>query len=367
MEISGDIKKTSAMIDGSISSNFNLHIIYNHLNVNDEIVYLTYNNKKKFENREEICKTFNNQISIKLLNGINIKIFNTGAFSISGAGNVEHALDNAKDSLNKVLNKIKAISFIREIAPKKDDIFYTFYDNRVITYSTIKDVYISKYPFNNNKIIIDGEHYEHFDILPSLYVQIKHKNKQKKLYNNMAKEVGYIEYITNRKTKSLCIKNCIYQKIDDFNYKIINKYNNQIGTLKITLLDSSDLVILPENIKLLAEACDKSSYIQEMKFSNCNYNFQLKLKTEEFIDRNLVCDFLTKKSIKYTYDPCSYPGVKFTIFNTKITIFRTGSILFSSKNDIYKDVYPFILSIFKENMICSIIEDSNEELTIWDI
>lgn len=369
MEINGNFKKTSCMIDGTISCNFNLYIIYNHLEVKNDILYITYNNKKKLENKEEKCKSFNNQISIKLSNGMNIKIFSTGAFSISGAGNIKTALDNAKKYLNALLKKIASISLIKEITPVKYDIFYTYYTNHILTRTNTKDLYECKHQIKKNKIIINGKHCEKFDLVKSLYIQIKHTNKIKKLYNNMAEEIGYVEYITCRKTKSLCIKNCVFQKSDDFTYDIVNKYKTKIGVLKIHLLKSSNLIELPQKVKMIAKGCEDKPQITSIKFSNCNYNFQVNLKNNEFIDRDLICSYLESKNIKFTYDPCSYPGVKFTLFNTKITIFRTGSILLSSKEDIYKNVYPFLTSILNENILCKKLENSsqNRELTIWDI
>jgi TATA-box binding protein (TBP) (component of TFIID and TFIIIB) len=358
------------MIDGEITSKFDLNNIYSYFHfTGTPVICLKYNNKKKTTSSEEICKTFNNQITLILQNGMNIKIFNTGAFSVSGAGNVEEALDNARESILQLLECLKQVKFIKDITPIIVNDFYTFHETNIVTTTDIKDLYQCKHFIKDNKIIIEGEKCERFHLLPELYIDIKHQNKIKKLYNNLAQQVGHVEYLMNRKTKSLCIKDCTYSIIEDNLYDILNKYNSSIGNLKITLDKSSEKVQLPEKVKIDIKVCSEDAELQTIKFSNCNYNFQVKMDKNCFLDRDKICSFLEEKSVNYTYDPCSYPGVKFSINKTKITIFRTGSILFASKEDIYEEAYPFIQELFMSDMTCRPIEniEPTTELSIWDL
>lgn len=366
----GSLKKSSCMIDGVLSSKFDLNNIYSYFSFSGTIVIcLKYNNKKKTSNGEETCKTFNNQITLILSNGMNIKIFNTGAFSVSGAGNVDEALDNARETILEVLESLKNVRFTKEITPIIVKDFYTFHETSIVTPTSEQDLYECKHFIKGEKLIIAGEKCERFHLKEELYIDIKHQNKIKKLYNNLAEKVGHVEYIMDRKTKSLCIKNCTYTLIQDDFYDILNKYNKSIGKLKITLDKPGLKIELPEKVKINIKICSEDTVLESIKFSNCNYNFLVKMDKNCFIDRDRICHFLEDKNVNYTYDPCSYPGVKFSIDKTKITIFRTGSILLSSKEDIYFKAYPFIIEMFKMDMTCRPIEniEPETELSIWDL
>jgi TATA-box binding protein (TBP) (component of TFIID and TFIIIB) len=95
----------------------------------------------------------------------------------------------------------------------------------------------------------------------------------------------------------------------------------------------------------------------------------LNLKKGVFLNRDLITNYLSQKNVKFTYDPTSYPGVKFTIEGVKITIFRTGSILFSSKVDISKKALPFIQEMLSKNLETEALPEleEGEELNIWDL
>jgi hypothetical protein len=78
------------------------------------------------------------------------------------------------------------------------------------------------------------------------------------------------------------------------------------------------------------------------------------------------------KNIKYLYEPSKYPGVKFSLLDTKITIFRTGSILFSKKHEQYviEDILSVLKDMFLEqNFIKSkqTIQNEDTTITIWDL
>jgi len=133
---------------------------------------------------------------------------------------------------------------------------------------------------------------------------------------------------------------------------------------------STQIVDLPEYIELNLEACSEvTTAIETIKFSNSNYN--LKLLNTTSVNRQKICSYLETSGVPYVYNPSAYPGIKFTIDSVKITIFRTGSVLFSSKVDIKKEAYPFIIKLFSEDLSSQVDEcdDSitDSELTIWDI
>lgn len=366
----GEIKKSSAMIDGTMSSkSFDLNAIYRHMVVGDIVTNLKYNNKKKTVLGEEVCSTFNNQISIKMKNGVNIKIFNTGAFSISGAGTVDSAIENARETLEKILVILRGIRLFTEITPGEYRGFYTYYGNRLLTQSGIEGEYVCDHFIKNGKIIINGEQCVEFDLISGVYVQVKHKEKRKKLYNNIAVEIGSIFYNMKRRTKSLCIKDCVYVHDQEGIYFIMNKYGNCIGTLEITITGEAGPIVLPEMVKLVVSVCEQDTVISELKFSNHNCNMQLQLQRGAAINRSKICEYLNQQNIRYTYDPCAYPGVKFAISNVKITVFRTGSVLFSAKKDIHEEAYPFVIKMFENDFIVKTMEEQEEqeELTIWDL
>jgi hypothetical protein len=172
-----------------------------------------------------------------------------------------------------------------------------------------------------------------------------------------------------RKNKTLCIKNCVYNKISENSYSIVNPYSNEIGILEVHLELDSTPIVLPEKLPIKITVCDPDTCITSIQFSNCNYNLKYG-DSVTFLDRDKICKELEKMSISYTYNPSSYPGVKFTIDNAKITIFRTGAILFSSKTSIHKEALPFVYKLFEKDLTVekyTVIQENIEELSIWDI
>lgn len=363
----GELRKTSATIDGTFTSgNFNLDVIYDCLPITDEITLIKYNGMKKTKSGEEKCSTFNNQITVKIDN-VNIKIFKSKTFSLSGAGNVDTALEKAEKTLKKLLDILNRIKTSKKVKLDTCGMFYTYYGDKIVTKKDDKYLFLNL--IRKGKAIIDGLSYVEFDLLPGCYIQEKHKEKKKKLCNNMTEEIGYVEYIMKRKSASLCIKDCTYVLKEPNEYEILNSYGNVLGIMKIFIFENKIIEpqVLPDYVDLEMVASDSLTSISTIKFSNCNYNMKFVC---ESIDRNKVCLYLEQQKIKYTYNPSSYPGIKFKIGEVKITIFRTGSVLFSSKEDIKKEAYPFVIKMFeadletREEEICSDIDSS---LTIWDI
>jgi hypothetical protein len=157
----------------------------------------------------------------------------------------------------------------------------------------------------------------------------------------------------------------------------ITKNNFKIGVLKITLTADPSLVKIDEKTELNFQVCDPSTEIGELRFSNSNCHTSYIITKGTFINRQLISDYLKSKEIQHTYDPCSYPGIKFTYSNVKVTIFRTGSVIFSSKVDVNLEAFPFIKRMFSEIDVVSHVRqtisskpeetEEEEELSIWDI
>jgi hypothetical protein len=362
----GELRKTSATVDGTFNAGvFDLDSIYSNLAIDDEILEIKYDNKKKSREGVTECKTFNNQVTIKTRKNINIKLFKSKTFSASGAGNVDTALGNAKKEIEMILLKINKIKEVKKIKITRKRGFYS-YNDKIITKNG--DTFSCKDQIKDGNLTIDGKKCTEFEIIKGIYVDIKHKDKKKILYNNLAQEIGYIEYIMKRDTKSLRIKDCVYELLEDNEYSIKNSYGSILGIMKITIDKDPTPVELPEEVEMLFKASEESTALESIRFSNCNYN--LKLKEIKTINRTMVCDYLESHDVAYIYNPSSYPGIKFSIGDTKITIFRTGSVLFSSKCDIKKEAYPFVIKMFNTNFEVEDQEDTNSEdtlLSIWDI
>jgi TATA-box binding protein (TBP) (component of TFIID and TFIIIB) len=363
----GELRKTSATLDGTFTEGvFDLDVLYSIVKIDEDVYEVKYDGKKKTKEGEEICKTFSNQVTVKMTNGVIIKLFRTKKFAVSGAGTVDTALDNARISIEKLLKKLDTIKETKKIQVLTKRGFYVYYKNRIVTMENGE--YVCKNIVKDDSIVINCKKCIEFDKMDGVYIDIKHKDRKKTLYNNLAKEIGYVEYSMTRNTKSLRIKDCTYELIEPLNYSIKNSYGSILGTMTVHLNLDPTPVKLPEYIDLTMAVSDSETSITSIRFSNCNYD--MKLKTPTTVNREQICKFLQEQGVIYTYDPSSYPGVKFSISDVKITIFRTGSVLFSSKCDVKKEAYPFVTRMFETDFSYVKEEDASSEdtsLTIWDI
>lgn len=365
--------KSSSMVAGNFSKEFDLDCLFQYLPIEDDIVHITFEKKKRTRSGVEPHKTFKSGVCIKMKNGCNIKIFSSGAFSISGCGNIDTSMKVGKSTLEKLLSIIKKINYKKQITLGKFGEFFTLYDKKIL--KKTETGYSFENFVKNNKVFIDNKECIPFHLMNGVYIQKNHLDKVKKLYNNLSIQIGQVEYLMNRKSKSLCIKDCKYtvNSENQMEYDII-KNNFTIGVLKISLTFDPSLVKIDKNIELNFKVCDPSTEILEMRFSNSNCHTSYILPKGAFINRQLISDYLKRREIQHTFDPCSYPGIKFTYAKVKITIFRTGSVIFSSKVDVNLEAFPFIKNLFSEidvmcyeRQIFSHPEELEEELSIWDI
>jgi TATA-box binding protein (TBP) (component of TFIID and TFIIIB) len=372
-----ELVKSSAMVAGNFSKEFDLYCLFEYLPIEGDIVHITFEKKKRTISGVEPHKTFKSGVCIKMKNGCNIKIFSSGAFSISGCGSMDIAMSVGKTTLEKLLKIIKEINYKKQITLGKFGEFYTLYNKKILT--KIGEIYTFENFVKNKKVFINNKECIPFHLMNGVYIQKNHLDKVKKLYNNLAIEIGQVEYLMNRKSKSLCIKDCKYivKQENQMEYDI-TKNNFKIGVLKITVTTDPALVKIDEKTELNFQVCDPSTEIGELRFSNSNCHTSYIIPKGAFINRQLISDYLKSKDINCVYDPCSYPGVKFSYGSSKVTIFRTGSIIFSSKVDVNIEVFPFIKKMFSEIDMVSHVrqsvpqpEETNEEeeieLSIWDI
>lgn len=360
-----DLVISTSVITGECSCDFDIDSMYVHLEITDTILKLKCNNKEKSKTKEIDCKTFYNQISISLSNKANIKLFNNGKFQISGVKNI----NQAKENLYYVFDLIKDITGVVKVKP----VFYkgmAVYKNKIIINN--QGVYTCSNTIKNGKIIIKGESCDVFDYCKNTYIQDTHHDKKKNLYNSNCEEVGYVEYIMSRKSKNLCLKGSVYTEKGKDEYIITNKYKTDTGIMKVYIHGNVSDIDFAEEIDIKYNACSVLPEITDIRMANMNSNTKFIMKKDQFLDRDMICEALSKNKINFIYDPCRYAGIKFTYNDTKITIFRTGSVLFSSKEqntgfDYVKNMFDtgdFIRCNKKEEKSR---ENPKTELTIWDL
>ncbi len=362
-----ELKVSTTTIVGNCDCLFDIDTVFSKINIEGDIVKLKCNNKEKTKDKETVCKTFYNQITIHFDDNVNIKLFNNGKFQISGVKDKEIAIKKLRDILSYI-SDIKGNMLVEPI--KYKGVFV--YKNKII--KPYEDGYICENLIKNDKILIDNTICESFPLIEGLLIQKTHEDKQKKLYDCFGRHVGKVIYHMIRKNKNLCIKNAIYKKIDDTKYDILKseKYLLKIGELEVIIFNPLENISVDSQVKLYFSCCSKKPSIKEIKEANTNYNIKIKLDKEEFLDREAFCSLLEEKNINFIYEPSKYPGVKLTLLDTKITVFRTGSILFSKKNEEVniQDVLDMLKSFLQEENILKKkekIDNQQTDISIWDL
>ena len=229
-----ELKISTTTIVGECDCSFDIDVIFSKINIEGDIVKLKCNNKEKTKDKETVCKTFYNQITIHFDDNMNIKLFNNGKFQISGVKDKEV-------SIQKLKNVLECISHIKgntSITPVKYKGVYV-YKNKII--KPYQDGYISDNLIKNDKILIENNVCEEFSLMNDFLIQKTHEDKQKKLYDCFGRNVGKVMYHMIRKNKNLCIKNATYVKVNEFRYEILKsqRYPLKIGEVEIVLYDSA--------------------------------------------------------------------------------------------------------------------------------
>lgn len=357
---------SNSVFTGKTDSTFDLSMIFKFFKIDEFFVKIQFNNKQKDKGGESDCKTFYNQITFSMSNKANVKLFSNGNFQISGV----KGMNIAKDNLQKVLGCLPNIRGVIEVVPVMINKICCYNDKVLVENN---ENYKCSAVYKNGFFIVDGEVCVVSDFDDRILVSNRHFEKKKKLYNINCEYIGFIEYVMKRKNKNLCLKGAYFTKQTEELYLIHDKYVNNIPIGELHLNISGKIVEhrSPETVKVEYSACKKNTRVLETTLANINCNIKYLLKDQDVLDRESICSYLTGVGIKYNYDPCKYPGVKIDYENTKVTIFRTGSILFSGKKEI-KQTISWIAKIFDENNFVKKINVFTEqpetpEISIWDI
>jgi TATA-box binding protein (TBP) (component of TFIID and TFIIIB) len=365
---------SNAVITGSTDTTFDLPMIFRFLEIQDPVVKLQFNDQQKEGSGISACKTFYNQVTFSLSNKANVKLFNNGKYQISGVKN----LASARSNLETVLKLLPVIKGRIEVEPDVVSKVLCF-NGRVLLKNEADIYHCSSGVYKNGFFMIDGNVCVTADFDDRLLVATRHGNEKKKnLYNIDCEYVGFVQYIMKRKNKNLCLKGAYFTKISDTSFLIHDKFINNvpIGEMNIHVTGNIKDHRVSEKVTLEFSACKGFPQITSMTLANINCNIKFQPNKSVNIDRDLLCKYLADMGVPYNFDPCKYPGVKFSHQNTKITIFRTGSVLFSGKHEI-KDAILWIASVFNENDFvktaatptpeASEAIEAAEELSIWDI
>lgn len=353
---------TTSILVGETGCEIDIDSVFTSITPDEDIVKIKCNNKEKTKTIQNECKTFYNQISIIFFDNMNLKIFNNGKLQVSGVK--DRVL--AETRVKNFLNRISTINGDSEIDVVVNNGLFC-YKNKIL--KPFKDGYICHSLIKDDKIFINSYIYKVFPTIPGTFIQEKHIDKKKNIINCNGESIGNVEYQMIRKNKNLCIKNCTYEINDEkTECAIVNAYSQKIGVLKISIDSEKIYNPINQKVKLYFKCCSSTPELKNFKAANVNSNTKIKLCKGEYIDRNMLFLFLQKNNVFCLYEPSKYPGVKFNLNNSKITIFRTGSVLFSSKTDIKIDD---IKSFFKDFSAITINEPELDEIfpetSVWSL
>lgn len=410
--IASKLNISTSVCVANIDSEFDIESIFEEIIIDKEVLGIKYHNNIRGDIKD--TGSFYNQATLRIYvskcnKEVNLKIFTNGHFQISGVKDEIQAEESIKTFLNKIKNingkKIVDIIVNDNIIYNKSEYISDLPESRfnfikiygIDTNNKYKIIGIKK----KNEFIINKVKVE---ILLDYFVEIKHTNFIKKLYDKNGNYIGYCEYIFKRKIKSLILHGCKYEKIDDYTYNINNKYNVFIGQ-RIFVIESepskyNNLLDLKQ-IDLMYSSISNKNFLDNfnIKTTNINSNFTLNLD-KCFIDKSLLHYTLINKyflhsyylpeskyqaiNLKLYYDE-NYNLLKYdtiTLFKYKFTalIFQNGKILISgciNKKQIII-VKKFLVKFFNDNYNELIIQKNQNntientnvdenKLSIWDL
>lgn len=397
----------TCVANADLKSTLDLDAIYNNLVVSDIILGLKYNNRIK--GVMNISRSFFNQASISIYieecyKTVNNKMFKNGKLQLSGIKN-KHQASLAISEFIKQIIDISGIQDIQVIVV--DDIIYhkedynSYINLKPTRYNYIR-VYGYEYGINGDSFVPLGVKKDKLFILENgykvelrngVFLELKHHNFIKKIFSiHTGKEIGYCEYKLLRKKKNLILYDCIYTKISDNTFNIIDKWGNVKGTMEynynyddtkdytnnddITNIKVKYNAINNEHIREILNKLDKSNFndIISLEIVNINAMFNLNL-IDCRIDKNNLYYMLTQ-TYKHlvSYDTTKKnPTVKLILYFDKkesqllltkrvtynklihkkvtTTIFPNGKIIISGCKELQQIV------IIK-NYICKILHDN---------
>ena len=241
MSITGSITKISTSVCvSSFDELIDLEVVFNNLCIDETIISMKYHGN--FKGEVKSTGSFFNQITViiyvkKYNKEINLKVFKNGKAQVTGVTSE----DQCNETLNLFYNKIKDIRGTKKVHVKIiNNIIYDLEDynkfnglkhtrfQSIKIYGEIDGSYIVIGERKGNDYIINNEKVVIFDQDNNLFMQIKHSNFIKKIYDKNGKEVGYVQYTYNRPRKIVILSGYKFIENDKKNIifmKNIQKYN----------------------------------------------------------------------------------------------------------------------------------------------
>lgn len=410
---SSKAKISTAVCVASIDVGFDIESIFNQIEICDTILGIKYHNRI----RGNIKRTgsFFNQASMKVYNNIhkkemNMKIFANGGFQLSGIKTLEQAESSIKMFLNKIKN-MNGKSIIDVVVRNGITYNKNEYDrlehsdhtrfNSIKIYGKQDGHYKIIGERKGKDLIINGNKVELFR---DYFIDIKHKDCIKKMYDKNGICVGKLTYSMKRKRKNLILNGCIMKRVNDFNDEIYDKYENLIGNRIIHFDKDISAVEDQVNNILLSYSCindDISSILNDkdfrkrinLRFTNINCNFNMKLDGHLLNKKVVHSTLVNSYNILSDYDPMTkYQTINIKLYyddnmnlighnngnytyKFTVLLFQNGTIIISgctNKTQIIS-IKRLIIKIFSEHKDSFIIKKGNislnkdENLTIWDI
>ncbi len=443
-----DTKISTVVCIAELSCHLDLDAIYNNISINNVIVGKKIGNDTIGDMKNK--KSFYNQLTLKVYleeykKEVNNKIFsNKKNFQITGIKNKEQALLSIKNIINLMIqiegeNKIY-INIQNNLILNKIDIDKSCKNENSIQkrYNSIIKIY-GKIPnqkyykivgeIKENKIYFTDEEgikkqvcclYDYLcdytqleniqEIYKYIYVDIKHKNFYKNLYNSYGEIIGNIYYKFNAVKKNLILYKSTFILVKNNIYKILNKNSKEVGNL-IVDFNEEKVIILDKNLdfiyqKYYAISSENvrnnihSGKIFEnfetkinLEIANINSNFSIDLQGNS-IDRNKLSYILNNcyNLDAYYNQDSKYHAINVKIYYTKdfqltkltdkeceykisVSIFKNGKIIIFGCRDFSHINIPknFIIKIFGEVMEEIIIKEkednfnTNNNINMWDL
>jgi len=406
-----------------IDSPIDVESVFIYLPINETFLGIKFHDKIRGDIKP--TGSFYNQVSIIVYlkdydKKVNLKLFANGKVQFSGIKINEHAL-TAFTLFVKEISKISGKKIVNTITI--DGIIYNkaeFEDSENQSRTRFNSIKIYSYNSSTNVFSIVGEKKRKDFVIKNdsvciygdYFVQTKHLNYIRKLFNKNGDYIGCIEYFFTRKRKNVVMKDYSMEKISEFEYNIFDKYKKFIGTQKIYI--ERDIVIPDfserKNIMINYSAIKSESlrnsilsgdfFIPEedlekkikFKITNINCNFEINIG-DRLIERTILHDIFNEdyKLNSYFNNESRYQAINLKLYFDKnmkmihnkedyahkvtLLFFQNGKIIISgctSKNQIIivKKTIMGILNeikdkIFQRKKIDVKIIDS--EISIWDL
>lgn len=359
---------TTRTIVASTDTKFNLDVIFEHFECDNEFLSVKYKDKlKTSDSIIENQSSFLNQITFKFSNStINIKIFKNSKIQLTGVKSIK----DAKTIINSLLKKLSDIRGEEKSSLVKKDNLILDTNNNIYDESGYKivgkktgDKYVI---FGKNEVCVSDDEYHGF------YVNQKYKKCIKNIYFYDGSVIGKQEIIFPN--KKYYLKKGSY-KIDENNNII--KYGEIVASIQIEYIKSKEEIgeMKKEWEKYNAEivyfkACEGNIDYNKIKYEIKMSNYTIDVKS--VLDRDAVYHKIRSEGYSVSYDSFCYKGINLKLFFNKdsvsgickcdgkcsceklsMLIFRTGKIILSSSLNKFlteEDMKKYITKFINDNI-----------------